>query len=140
MKAIELKLARELIGLSVSEAAEHIGNVSRRSWEYWESGGRAVPEDVASVIKQLVERHRQIIRMALEQGIEKMNVIYYATPDYCESILDWRFSQSLARTLALDFGANFVLFDKTQFDTFCKEKGLKDSKETRSYWAATEKS
>lgn len=140
MKGFELKIARELLGLSTTEAAEHIGKVNRRAWLYWESSERNVPADVASIMQRLVSRHREIMQIALSQEIEKMNVIYYGTPEFCENVLDWRFSQSLARTLALDFGANLVLFDKAQFDKFCKDNNLTDSKATRSYWATTQKS
>lgn len=46
----ELKALRQILALECSEAAEHIGGVSTRSWQRWEDGTRPVPDDAANLI------------------------------------------------------------------------------------------
>lgn len=141
MTGFELRVARELLGLTQQEAAEHIGNVSQRSWAHWESGGEEVKEDVAKTINFLLERRREIIRQFVNGQHEigeakKIAIVYYPTPDYCNGILEWRFSQSLARTLALDFGATLVEFDYDEYTEFLLGFNLEDTQAHRSEWAA----
>ncbi|STP02639.1 hypothetical protein [Haemophilus parainfluenzae] len=47
MTPLELKVARKLLGLSTVEAAEHIGQVSKRSW----SIGKMVKELLSRMLK-----------------------------------------------------------------------------------------
>ena len=54
MNNLELQAARKLLMLDASEAAEEIGNVSTRSWQYWETGERAVPDDVVDEMLALI--------------------------------------------------------------------------------------
>lgn len=138
MKNFELRIARELLGLSQSEAAKEIGNVSVRSWNYWESGENNIPKDVQNTILRLLEKRRKVIRFVLQQGKEakKIAVIYYNTPDYCNSILEWRFSQSLARTLALDLGATLVEFEPLSYFDWLDGNKMQDNQQSRSEWAA----
>lgn len=140
MKNFELKIARELLGLTQSEAAQEIGKVSVRSWNYWESGDKNIPIDVQEKVNHLLERRKEIICFFLEkEQAKKTVIIYYLTPEYCQGILDWRFSQSLARTLALDFGATLIEFDPTSYFAWLNEKKMPDSSQSRSEWA-TERS
>lgn len=138
MNGLELKLARQLIGLSVAECAEHIGKVTKRSWEYWESERNPIKEDVANYMTMLLERRREIIRQVANMGenARKMAVVFYKTPEHCGDVLNWRFSQSLARTLALDFGARLVEFDYQDYKIFLDGFGLEDTQAHRSEWAA----
>lgn len=138
MTPLELKVARKLLGLSTVEAAEHIGKVSKRSWEYWENGQRTIKPDVEELINSLLARRREIISEVYNMGenAKGISVIYYKTPEYCESVLEWRFSQSLASTLSLDFGAKLIEFDKQDFDKFISENNLIDNKQSRAAWAA----
>lgn len=138
MKGFELQIARKLLGLTIAEAAEHIGGVSKRSWEYWERDERPIKEDVEKKVKALIERRKEILRMIADKGeeVQQIAVIYYNTPEYCTSVLEWRFSQSLASTIALDFGAKLVQFDFKSYQKFCRENNLQDSQQTRSIWAA----
>lgn len=144
MTGLELKLARELLGLSQYEAAEHIGKVHQRTWAFWETGRSAVKSDVATTIEMLLERRKQIIREFYnhqeEQPANKIVLVYYNSPEYCQSYLDWKFSQSLARTLAIDFGVELVEFDKDSFDEFCTGFKLEDTPATRSEWAVYQNS
>lgn len=137
MKNFELKIAREILGLTQAEAAKEIGNVSVRSWNYWESNDRAIPTDVQARVNHLLARRKEIISLFLEkQDIAKQTVvIYYNTPDYCNGILDWRFSQSLARTLSIDFGASLVEFDPVSYFEWLDGKKIPDSQTARSEWA-----
>ncbi len=139
MTPLELKVARKLLGLSTVEAAEHIGKVSKRSWEYWENGQRTIKSDVEELINCLLARRREIIAEVYNMGenAKGISVIYYKTPEHCESVLEWRFSQSLASTLSLDFGARLVEFDKKDFEKFINENMLLDSKPSRAMWAAS---
>ena len=139
MTPLELKVARKLLGLSTVEAAEHIGKVSKRSWEYWENGQRTIKPDVEELIKSLLSRRREIIAEVYNMGekAKSISVIYYKTPEHCESVLEWRFSQSIASTLSLDFGARLIEFDKQDFERFLNENKLEDSKPSRAMWAAS---
>lgn len=139
MTGLQLKLARELLGLSQYEAAEHIGKVHQRSWAFWESGRSAVKPDVAQFVKALLNRRKEIIREFVQgemaKNADQVVVVYYSTPEHCQSFLDWKFSQSLARTLHLDFGAKLVEFDKRSFDEYCQGFNLQDTPSVRSEWA-----
>lgn len=139
MTPLELKVARKLLGLSTVEAAEHIGKVSKRSWEYWENGQRTIKPDVEELINSLLARRKKIIAEVYNMGenTKSISVIYYKTPEHCESVLEWRFSQSLASTLSLDFGARLVEFDEKDFEKFVNENMLLDSKQSRAMWAAS---
>ncbi|MDG4948823.1 YdiL family protein [Actinobacillus equuli subsp. haemolyticus] len=138
MTGLELKLARHTLGLTIAEAAEHIGKVSKRSWEYWESGNFNIKEDVERVINQLLARRKEILESIIEQGqsAKKIAVIYYPTPEYCSDVIEWRFSQSLAATLSIDFGAQLVTFDIKSYNQFLVEHDLQDNQSSRSHWAA----
>ena len=87
----------------------------------------------------MLARRREIIAEVYNMGekAKGISVIYYKTPEHCENVLEWRFSQSLASTLSLDFGARLVEFDKQDFERFLKENMLNDSKPSRAAWAAS---
>lgn len=142
MNHIELKTARVLLCLTVQDAAEHIGGVQQRSWEYWEQGRRPVPNDVAEKMNALLNRRREILATVQQKmlrgdaDLKGISVIYYPTPEYSESILDWRFSQSLATTLAHDYGAKLVSFDVRSYTAWLVENGMTDTPDKRSQWAA----
>ncbi|QNS14582.1 DUF1870 family protein [Mannheimia bovis] len=144
MTGLELKLARELLGLSQYEAAEHIGKVHQRSWAFWEAGRTPVKADVAEFMRKLIHHRHEVIKQFSNSKAagdsQKVVIVYYNTPEHCQSFLDWKFSQSLARTLAIDFGAVLVDFDKKSFDEFCKGFNLKDTPATRSEWAVYQNS
>lgn len=144
MTGLELKLAREILGLSQYEAAEHIGKVHQRSWAYWESGRSPVKDDVSQFVRMLLERRKQIISEFYNhqqaQPAQKVVVVYYDSPEHCDSFLDWKFRQSLARTLSIDFDAVLVDFDKTSFAEYCKGFGLDDTPAARSEWAVYQNS
>lgn len=102
----ELQAARKLLMLDVSEAAEHVGGVSPRSWQYWESGRNAVPEDVSDEMQSLLRMRSDMIADVFEQSGGKRGkhfvLRYYnslgefidAHPD--GTVRGWRLHQSVA--------------------------------------------
>lgn len=142
MNHIELKTARVLLGLTTQDAAEHIGKMKQRSWEFLEQGRRPIPNDVVQMVRSLINRRREILatiqeKMLRENGnLKNIAVIYYPNPNYCESVLDWRFSQSLAMTLTHDYGANLIEFNEEKYCSWLANNGIVDTQEKRSEWAA----
>lgn len=133
MTPLELRIAREHLGLTVSEAAEHIGGVTTRSWNYFENGERSIKPDIEQKILCLLERRKEILSEFTKTDAAQIAVIYYGTPDHCDSVLEWRFSQSLARTLFHDHGARIVVFSDDYFKWL---NGREDSKQMRARWSA----
>ena len=58
MNGKELHAARKFLMLDVREAADLIGGVSMRSWQYWEAGRRKAPDDVWRKMVGLLKRRR----------------------------------------------------------------------------------
>lgn len=146
MKPIELRAARETIGLTLAEAAEHIGDVTKRSWQYFESGERNVPADIAHKMHSLLNRRREVLKTVQEKmlhaeaDLKQIAVIYYENVSDCANVLEWRFSQSLAKTLALDYGAKLVKFDQKAYTAWLAShllhgEVLEDTPENRATWA-----
>lgn len=67
MNNLELQAARKLLMMDVSEAAEEIGKVSPRTWQYWEAGRSKVPTDVALEIEALLEVRLERMRVIDDQ-------------------------------------------------------------------------
>lgn len=101
----ELQACRKLLMLDVSEAAELIGDVSVRTWQYWESGRSSVPADIDQKIDNLIQdRNEEIGRLTewqMENDGELLKMNYYPSFDqYLENHkkgtkLDWRLHQSV---------------------------------------------
>ena len=53
MKSYELAAMRKHMTLDVTDCATFIGKVSARTWQYWESGTYAVPQDVFEAMIEL---------------------------------------------------------------------------------------
>lgn len=116
MTASELQALRKFLMLDVSEAADVIGGVSKRSWQYWEAGRSPVPDDVENKMNGALTL-RQYVIDRLEQDIEdhggdtqdehgdRLKVPYYHTlasfqedhPD--QGALPWRVRQSAVAEL-----------------------------------------
>lgn len=75
----ELQAMRKMLMLDVSEAAELIGNVSNRTWQYWEAGRSPVPEDVDTEIYALKSQLNECIDGIVEAGEENNNLQWYHT-------------------------------------------------------------
>lgn len=108
MNAKELQALRKMLMLDVSEAAEIIGGVSTRSWQYWEAGRSPVPDDVEDKMMRALTQ-RQHLMDEIEANLDKegdtISVPFYAYHDeFAEAnpgkgILPWRISQSVAAEL-----------------------------------------
>ena len=53
--------------LDVSEAAELVGNVSPRTWQYWEAGRSKVPPDVDSEMYALIAIRNELINIFMDK-------------------------------------------------------------------------
>ena len=138
MTPLELKNARILLGLKTNEAAVHLGKMSLRGWQYLEKGERTINPDIIDNINALLNRRQEMIRDLIDtQGmnLNHVSVIYYSAPEYCENILEWRFTQSLARTLHFDFGAKLIVFNPEEY--FKWLVGREDNQKNRALWAAS---
>ena len=106
--------------LDVSEAAEHIGKVSNRTWQYWESGRSPVPNDVAEELFFWNSWRDDLLEIRIEQckkdsGNEQLiNLNYYKTLDDFEvrtgkrNVITWRITQSIAAQLYSEGLCNLV--------------------------------
>lgn len=72
MMPLELQALRRYLFFSVAEAAELIGHVSPRAWQYWERGERPIPEAVAQEMRRLVGWRAEAVRQA-ELAITEMS-------------------------------------------------------------------
>src|SRR3546814_1610125 len=64
---LELQATRKLLMLDVAEAADLIGQVSPRTWQYWESGRNTVPADVSDEMQALLSIRGEMIDAITEQ-------------------------------------------------------------------------
>jgi hypothetical protein len=116
MNCKELQATRKLLMLEVSEAAEYVGKVSKRTWLYWESGRNQVPQHVADELETLLQlRHELGERYfkQLERG-ERPRIKFYSTfeqfeaENFEENIVSWRLSQSVAALYYTEGNADLV--------------------------------
>ena len=101
----ELQALRKLFFLSTTEAAEHIGGVSPRSWQHWEAGKYQVPDDVAEKINDLADRRLTMIETCDDLMNEHdlvsdfeydLSFDQYRSRHAEASVIDWRLSQSVS--------------------------------------------
>jgi hypothetical protein len=88
----------------VSEAAELIGKVSNRTWQYWESGRSPVPGDVDEAVYAAIQRRNDLVgeytQWQFDNEGQLLNMGYYHTFEQYQvehkgaSKLDWRIHQS----------------------------------------------
>lgn len=116
----ELQALRKMLMLDSSEAAELIGNVSARTWQYWEAGRSPVPADVENAMNALVERRSKLID-EIENEVAgtppdawNLELPFYQRfedyqPDHPRSSrLDWRVSQAVAAAYFADGLARLI--------------------------------
>ncbi|WP_439640566.1 Aca2/YdiL-like domain-containing protein [Nevskia sp.] len=104
MNSRELQACRKVLMLDVSEAAEWVGGVSPRSWQYWESGRSEVPVDVERQINDLLAIRLEMMNACDEKlaNGEALTLPFFPSlaqyqaenPD--GTPLGWRLSQSVA--------------------------------------------
>nr|AKN37110.1 Putative cytoplasmic protein [Vibrio cyclitrophicus]AKN38181.1 hypothetical protein [Vibrio splendidus] len=106
----ELKQLRRLLFLEVSEAAELIGECEPRTWQRWEKGDRAIPNDVSRVIQMLALTRLE--RVELLHDVGDPNYRYfdsfeeYKASGGAGSELKWRLAQSVATALLCESEAD----------------------------------
>lgn len=109
MKKEQLQGLRKALFLDVKEAAELIGNVSPRSWQYWESGDRPVPQDVEEKMLHLSKLKNDAEKAVLDEGFE-YSYKYYDFGSFCarfgNSKIAWRLYQSVLTALFQFLGDN----------------------------------
>ncbi|MBH3136410.1 DUF1870 family protein [Serratia marcescens] len=108
MTNIELKALRQLLALECSEAAEHIGNVSTRSWQRWEDGSRPVPDDAAIKINYYAQIRNSLIDRQIENAKHnkdaKIDLRFYLSVDEYQQtsgdqqrdVVMWKITNSVA--------------------------------------------
>ncbi len=116
MNNFELQAIRKLLMLEVSEAAEYLGKVSSRTWQYWESGRSKVPDDVEIELYGLTQLRNKVINETLfvdcENGApQELGVLkWYHTHDAFkidypqENKVTWRLHQSVTAYLFAEGG------------------------------------
>lgn len=113
----ELQALRKLLMLDVSEAAEHIGDVSNRSWQFWEAGRSAVPKDVADLMEDYVNLRDSLLRSRInefEKTGKRIKLNYYISIDEFEqatgkrNVVMWRITNSVAAELYAERMAELV--------------------------------
>ena len=101
MNKKELQATRRLLMISVKEAADHVGNVSARTWQRWEHGSLNVPGDIGEKMQNLAEKRRLIIARVKRLTSDAIPTYHMTYHKYklCNSqlcVIDWRISQSVA--------------------------------------------
>lgn len=114
MNNLELKALRKLFMLDVKEAAKHVGAVSVRTWQYWESGRSPVPQDVHDKMHYNNGLRTHLYEAALSEAIaandegEVMGLCIYETYEEWvnsganaddDDYLLWRINQSIVTRL-----------------------------------------
>ena len=148
MSPSTLQALRRLLFFSVEEAALLIGDVSPRSWQYWERGERNIPADVIATVERLCAWRAQAIatagaQMAALQARHGANsetvLVWYQTLDDWATLpgrepLLWRPQCSVVAELAARHGATLVAFDGPGYRKWLGYR--KDSEQLRGAWGA----
>ncbi|WP_308814859.1 Aca2/YdiL-like domain-containing protein [Serratia marcescens] len=101
----ELKALRQILALECSEAAEHIGEVTTRTWQRWEDGSRAIPGDVAEKIADFAKLRDSLVERRFKEFKDKGDFItlsFYMTVDEFEevtgkrNVVMWKITNSVA--------------------------------------------
>lgn len=94
---------RDLLSLSVEEAATHIGGVETREWINWESNKEVVPESIIKRIDEIAYKHQNLIKALTEQDDHTPYVIqeYQSFEEYLsdhpgENFIDWKIAQNIS--------------------------------------------
>lgn len=153
MTGAELKTIRESLGLPLQWVADQAG-VQLRSAQYWESGQRSVPEDVADMVRRIdraiwhrvAEAVGQISAAADEVGNlpEQIDLLRYRTdadlwryqPDFaplpatCHGMMLARFAREIQ---PLGVTVSIVYMQPDRYEVWLA--GRADSAALRAAWA-----
>ena len=119
----ELQAIRKLLMLDVTEAAQEIGNVSSRSWQYWESGERPIPSDVDMEMYALISMRNEVLSeiFEAEKDEEERPQKWYPTFEKFEhdypgfNKVWWRLHQSVLSHLFCE-GGDIELSEDAEID------------------------
>jgi hypothetical protein len=105
---LELSAIRKIMLLEVTEAAELIGKVSTRTWQYWESGRSPVPADVEIKINAIFNQRNECLNVFTKELIaqdEMINIPFFRQFEDFEKVFTgankiwWRVYQGVAAYL-----------------------------------------
>ena len=156
MTPAELKTLRESLGLTLNWMAEQTG-VKLRSVQYWESGERSVPDDIAQMLysidealEQMVTGSRDQVRAMVEEdgAPNGIDLIRYKTDKdlhkYHPNLAPLpatTHATMLARLrrefLRMGIETRIVYLDSEAYEAWRKACGLDDSERTRVQWSSS---
>ena len=151
MNGPTLKALRSLLFFTMDEAAIMIGNVSLRSWQYWEAGQRTIPTDVIDRIEWLIgwrDRAIQAGTQAIKEMLAQLpedaesgpvSLISYASVEDWMSLPDrepvmWKPHCAVTAAMCACLPAQIVMFDGPAYAKWLA--GRDDNETMRSHWAA----
>jgi hypothetical protein len=118
----ELQALRKMLMLDVSEAAELIGKVSNRTWQYWEAGRNKVPADVEMEVYALHSQMNECIGGILQAGEENNDIRWYHTFEEFKSDYPngnkawWKVHQAVCADLFANTGDDIELRSDIETD------------------------
>lgn len=147
MRTIELEAMRLELGLSQAESAKHIANVSHRSWQYWEKGGRRIPKEIEdkmfflfSLRDKKIEFLKKHILNNIQNG-KKSGLIFYSSKnkipeDHLLITKVWNSAVILLLNLFKnEKSLELIRFDDELFLQYLDENKKLDNEESRCEWA-----
>ncbi len=127
MNNLELKATRQALGLTVLDASELAG-VSKRSFQYWESGKHPIKSDFEQLLFVMVSHYSMILRQMIDDlervtarqfdDDTKPNVVFkpalpffhsyedFQAKTQCEIISYWRIYQAVIGQLLMSGKVN----------------------------------
>lgn len=145
MTPTTLQALRRLLFFSRPEAAELVGGVTERSWNFWESGDRPIPADVIERINDLVLWRESAIHAATHQILDAdipantdVYLVWYDKLDDWMSLPGrkpelWRPQCSVVAQICADIDAIAVPFDAHDYQNWLDKRA--DSESMRAQWA-----
>lgn len=125
LNSFELQAVRKLLMLDVSEAAECIGKVSNRTWQYWEAGKYNIPTDVDMEMYGLCQMRNDVLDKTLESQFDNEALKFDEPPeikwyhDFEAFLIDypssnkvaWRMHQSVCAALFIESNESVLSAD-----------------------------
>jgi len=116
MKSKELKAARMLLMLKVSEAAEEIGTCTSAAWREWEAGTVRVPEQVETQMHELLAQRLNLIERCADKlaSGKRLRLPFFPSFELYKAKnpkgtrLTWRISQSVAALYFAEGSAELI--------------------------------
>lgn len=155
MNAPELQALRRLLFFSVAEAARFLAadearpnGVEERTWNRWESGKVAVPDNIAATVRQAAGYRAEFID-TVAQAVQdsqaqhgsqaQLCIVWYAElEDWPHPPLLWRPQQSAVAAVVAEQGdaCRLVAFDAAAFNRWRLAQGMADGPDARAAWAS----